>query len=153
MRWTTSLLLVSLLAVQADAATDDAVASFVRQSLNVSTYKRADADLNGDGRAEAFIYVTDRDRCGSGGCDLFLVSPAANGFSVVLRSTITQLPVSVLETSSNGWRDVGITVYGGGIAQPYMARLQFDGRSYPGNPSVPPAVRMSQPSGKVVVAN
>jgi hypothetical protein len=143
----------SLLAAQGGAATDDAVASFVRQSLNVSTYKRADVDLNGDGRAEAFIFVTDQDRCGSGGCDLYVVSPAENGFRLVLRSTITQLPISVLDTSSNGWRDVGVTVYGGGITRPHMARLQFNGRNYPGNPSLPPAVRMSQPSGLVVIAN
>lgn len=133
------------------AVKGDAVASFVQQTLGKSSYKRADADLNGDGRAEALLYVTDRDYCGSGGCTLMVLSPKGSSYRVVLRLTVTQLPVRVLPTSTRGWRDLGVTVSGGGITRSYVARLRFDGNRYPGNPTVPPAIPLKQPSGKILI--
>ena len=129
----------------------DTVASFVQQTLRTSSYKRADADLNGDGRLEAFVYVTDRDYCGSGGCTLVVLSPKGSSYRVVLRSTVTHLPIRLLASSTSGWRDVGVTVAGGGITRPYMARLRFNGHRYPSNPAVPPAVLLKRPSGKVLI--
>jgi hypothetical protein len=129
----------------------DLVDVFVQQKLQISDYKRADMDLNGDGRPETFVYVTDRNYCGSGGCKLVVLSPRKGNYHVVLRSTVTQLPISVLPTSSRGWRDVGVTVAGGGITRPYMARLRFNGSRYPGNPTVAPAVPLSRPAGKVLI--
>jgi hypothetical protein len=119
--------------------------------MQISSYKRADADLNGDGRLEAFVYVTDQGSCGSGGCNLVVLSPQGNSYRVVLRSTATQLPIRLLPTSTRGWRDVGVTVAGGGIYRAYMARLRFDGHRYPSNPTVPPAVPLKRPSGKVLI--
>jgi hypothetical protein len=145
-------LLVSLAAfAPATGSPNDAVAAFVQQRLHLSTYERADADLNGDGRAEAFVYVTDRNYCGSGGCVLFVLSPYKDSFRVVLRSTVTQRPIRLLPTSTRGWRDVGVTVAGGGVIQPYTARLRFDGRRYPSNPTVPPARPLKRPAGRVLI--
>ena len=127
------------------------VAAFVQQRLHVSTYQWADADLNGDGRPEAFLYVTDPDSCGSGGCVLFVLSPDKTNFRVVLRSTVTQLPIWLLPTSSRGWHDIGVTVAGGGVTRPYVARLRFNGNRYPGNPTVPPAMPLKHPSGKILI--
>ena len=129
----------------------DAVTAFVQQTLHGSSYKRADADLNGDGRKEAFVYVTDQRYCGSGGCKLVILSPKGTGYRVVMRTTVTQLPIRLLPTSTHGWRDVGVTVHGGGITRPYTARLRFNGRRYPSNPTVAPAVPLSRPSGKVLI--
>jgi hypothetical protein len=129
----------------------DAVAAFVHQSLHVTTYKRADADLNGDNRPEVFVYVTDPSYCGSGGCTLMVLSPLRRGYQSVLRSTVTRIPIRLLSTSTRGWRDIGVTVAGGGIARPYLARLRFNGRRYPSNPTVPPAVPLRRPSGKVLI--
>jgi len=129
----------------------DEVAAFVRRILNVSSYKRADADLNGDGRSETFIYVTDQSYCGTGGCTLLVLSPQKRSYRVVLRSTVTQLPIRLLPTSTHGWHDIGVKVAGGGIDPPYVARLRFDGRRYPSNPTIPPAVPLKQPSGKVLI--
>ena len=133
------------------AVKGDAVASFVQQTLGTSSYKRADADLNGDRRAEALLYVTDPDYCGSGGCTLTVLSPNGSSYRVVLRSTVTQLPIRVLPTSTRGWRDLGVTVSGGGITRPYVASLRFNGNRYPGNPAVPPAIPLKQPSGKILI--
>jgi len=131
-------------------APPDPVATFVRETLHVSIYKRASADLNRDGRPEVFIYVTESGRCGSGGCSLLILSPQKKGYRIVLRSTITQLPIRVLDTSSHGWRDVGVFVAGGGI-RPGPVRLRFDGRRYPSNPTIPPAVRLKRASGRVLI--
>lgn len=137
----------------ASAATHDPVAAFVRQSLELSNYKRANVDLNSDRRPEAVIYATDKSRCGSGGCTLYILSTQGSGFRVVMRSTVTQLPIRLLSTSSNGWRDIGVTVLGGGITSPYTARLRFNGRRYPSNPTVAPAIPLARPAGRVLIAN
>lgn len=129
----------------------DPDSAFIRRTLATSTYKRADADLNGDGRKEVFIFLTGADYCGSGGCTLVIVSPHGNGYRTVMRATVTQLPIRLLPTSTNGWRDVGVMVEGGGITRPYEARLRFNGRRYPSNPTVPPAIPLRRPSGTVLI--
>lgn len=144
-------MMISVTSAGHPAVKGDAVASFVQQTLGTSSYKRADADLNGDGRAEALLYVTDRDYCGSGGCTLVVLSQKGSGYRVVLRSTVTQLPIRVLPTSTRGWRDIGVTVAGGGITRPYVARLRFNGNRYPSNPTVPPAIPLKRPSGKILI--
>lgn len=149
--WVVALLISVASPAPANVAQSDAVAAFVRHSLHVARYSRADADLNGDGRNEAFVYVTDEGSCGSGGCNLFILSPQGGSYRVVLRSTATQLPISLLPTSTRGWRDVGVTVAGGGITRPYMARLRFDGHRYPSNPKVAPAVPLKRTSRRVLI--
>jgi len=128
----------------------DPVRTFVRQTFRVATYRRVDADLNGDGRPEAFVYITDPDYCGTGGCSLVILSPERDKYRVVLHSTVTRLPIYLLSTSTRGWRDVAVTVSGGGI-RPFTARLRFNGRRYPSNPTVPPAMPVKQPSAGVLI--
>jgi hypothetical protein len=144
-------LMISAPSLMHPAVKGDGVATFVQQSLGTSSYKRAEADLNGDGRSEAILYLSDRDYCGSGGCTLVVLSPKGSSYRIVLRSTVTQLPVRVLPTSTRGWRDIGVTVTGGGITRPYVARLRFNGNRYPGNPTVPPAVPLKQPAGTILI--
>ena len=127
------------------------VGAFVQRTLGVASYRRADTDLNGDGRSETFVYVTDPNYCGSGGCTIVVLSPQRRSYRIVLRSTVTQLPIRLLRTSTRGWRDIGVTVAGGGITQAYLARLRFNGRRYPNNPTVPPAVPLRRPSGRRLI--
>lgn len=129
----------------------DHVADFVKQRLHVTEYKRADADLNADGRSEAVVYVTDRTFCGSGGCLLLVLSAHGTTYRVVMRATVTKLPITILPTRTHGWRDLGVTVQGGGVIRPYMARLRFNGHRYPSNPTVPPAVPLRRPEGRVLI--
>ena len=135
---------------QANAARPDAVDTFIRQTLQVERYKRADADLNGDGRRESIVYATDS--CGSGGCDMYVLSPEGKSFRLVLDASVSQLPIRLLPTSTQGWRDIGVTVSGGGIMQPYMARLRFNGGRYPDNPTVPPAIPLKRPTGRLLIS-
>lgn len=131
----------------------DPVRVFIRRTFGTSDYRRADADLNGDGRKEVFAYITDPDYCGSGGCTLLILSPREHGYRVVMRSTVTQLPIRLLATSTHGWRDIGVGVSGGGIVRSYEARLRFNGHRYPDNPTVAPAIPLRRASGKVLIAD
>jgi hypothetical protein len=152
MKSATILIALSLAATApASEQPEDAVARFIESTLHVSSYKRAEADLNGDGLPETFVYVTDPSHCGSGGCTLVVLSSEGQGFRVVLRSTVTQLPIRLLATSTQGWRDIGVNVEGGGITRPHVARLRFDGASYPSNPTVAPAMPLTRPSGRVLI--
>jgi hypothetical protein len=83
---------------------------------------------------------------------LVVLSRGRQGFRVVLRSSVTQLPIRLLPTSTRGWRDVGVTVAGGGIAKPALARLRFNGTRYPGNPTLAPAVPPNRSSGRLLIA-
>jgi hypothetical protein len=129
----------------------DTAARFVQRTLGVASYKRADADLNDDGRSEAFVYVTDRSYCGSGGCTLFVLSRHRRSYRIVLRSTLTQLPIRLLSTSTHGWRDIAVTVAGGGVTRPHLAHLRFNGRRYPSNPTVSPAIPLRRRPGRLLI--
>jgi hypothetical protein len=74
-----------------------------------------------------------------------------SSFRVVSKTTITQLPIRLLDSSTNGWRDISVVVHGGGIMEPQAMRLVFDGNSYPGNPTIPPAALLSKPSGTILI--
>lgn len=110
-------------------------------------------DLNGDGIPEAIVYLTGRPWCGSGGCDTLILTPSGASFRIVGRIRITRPPIVALRTNTLGWRDVSVWVVGGGIQPGYAARLKYDGKRYPGNPSVPPAERLKGAAvGDVIIS-
>jgi hypothetical protein len=110
-------------------------------------YKSAFVDLNDDGTFEVAVYFTDFASCGSGGCELMILTPTKSSYKVVARTTVTRPPIRVLNSKTHGWHDITVRVSGGGIMPGYEAKLEFNGRSYPSNPTVPPA---RQAKGKVV---
>lgn len=67
-------------------------------------------------------------------------------------STIVHLPVRLLPTTSHGRPDIGVMVCGGGIIHCYEAKLSFDGKKYPLNPSMPPAEKLMGRPGKIIIA-
>ena len=102
-------------------------------------YHAAFTDLNGDGRDEAIVYVTGKDMCGSGGCELEIYTPRGASWREVTSLSVTRPPIRLLASKSHGWRDLGVFVAGGGIIPGYDVQLRFDGRTYPTNPTAPPA--------------
>ncbi len=92
------------------------------------------ADLDGDGIEELFAYVGGFGMCGTGGCPLVVLRQSEDGLEEVLQTSVTQLPVGVLDTTTNGMRDIWVTTYGGG-APKTLSRLAFDGETYPSNPT------------------
>jgi hypothetical protein len=124
---------------------------FARNELGVFAYKSALADLNADGVDEIILRATDPSWCGSGGCTLFILAHERSSFRIITRTTITKLPIRLLASSTNGWRDLSVVVQGGGIMEAQVMKLSFDGNSYPSNPSMPLASRMSEPSGTILI--
>jgi hypothetical protein len=96
-------------------------------------------------------YLTGSFWCGSGGCNLLILRENETGIELVGEVSIARPPIRLLATQSNGLPDIGVHVAGGGEVEGYEALLAFDGTSYPGNPSVPPARRVDYAEGTVLI--
>jgi hypothetical protein len=109
-------------------------------------YASALADLDGDGRPEAIVYMMSRGYCGTGGCHVFIYRATGRSWWRTARITVSNLPIRVLDSRTHGWRDLGISqreLRGNHFVR-YEARLRFNGRTYPLNPSVPPAQQLTR---------
>jgi len=116
-------------------------------------YSSAFVDLDNDGVKEVIIYLSGRDWCGSGGCVMLILKPDNSTYRVVTKTTVTRLPIRVLRTRSNNWLDLSVVVRGGGIQPSYEAKLSFDGKTYPNNPSVSPSVPLNvEIPGRIVIS-
>lgn len=140
-----------------DATSPEAEESLKRflQTLDndkTTRYIAAFRDLNGDGKSEAIVYLLGRNWCGSGGCNTLILAPDGSSWRIVSNIRITRPPIRLLTRTSHGWHSLGIWVQGGGIQPGYEAELRFDGKSYPKNPSVPPARRLTgHLEGEVII--
>jgi uncharacterized protein YecT (DUF1311 family) len=115
-------------------------------------YIAAFRDLNGDGKAEAIVYLVSNEWCGSGGCNTLILARDGDSWRIITNMTVTQLPIRVLTKSSHGWRSIGVWVQGGSILPGYEAEMDFDGKTYPANPTAPPARRLDGiPTGAAIV--
>ncbi len=111
----------------------------VTSDLGKLQYATAEADLDGDGTPEVLAYLGGPMFCGTGGCNLVVLKRAkqadgSEGFRKMGETSVVQLPVGVLASRTRGWRDIGVTVSGGGMAEG-IARLRFNGKAYPQNAS------------------
>lgn len=100
-------------------------ASFMQAVYGVTESEIVRSDLNGDGRDEVIIRATAPDRCQSDGCALFVLT--GDNLQPVLEGAITHVPVRALQSRTNGWRDLAVTVFRPGTALVQQTRLQFDG--------------------------
>ncbi len=138
---------------------EDSLKRFLRGYLKdpsydykTARYFSAFVDLKDDGTRQVIVYFTDQHSCGSGGCTTLILAPEGSSYKVVTSITIAWPPIRVLASRLNGWRDIAVQVHGGGIVHPYEAKLSFNGKTYPRNPTVPPARRLTEKvAGEVVV--
>jgi hypothetical protein len=122
------------------------------ESNRDTRYFSAFVALSGHGAADAIIYLIGDEWCGSGGCAALVLAPRGSSYRVVTYMTITRPPIRVLATKSHGWHDISVAVAGGGPPPRYEAKLSFNGKSYPRNPSVPPAQPLTKKTpGKIVI--
>ncbi|MFZ0747372.1 MAG: hypothetical protein WAM85_23410 [Terracidiphilus sp.] len=158
-----TLLLVSICYAQAsnrDLSHSEAmkVNTFLRAYLNdpyydykSTRYIAVPASLEGHTR-DVIVYFTDQRSCGSGGCTTLILAPDnASSYRVVTSITAAWRPIRILNTLSNGWRDIGVWVQGGGIRPGYEAILSYDGKSYPRNPTVAPAKKSKGDEGTIIL--
>jgi len=122
-----------------------------RETWPDTRYVAAWADLDGDRRPEALVYLISGDFCGSGGCNLMIFTLEGRSWRQVADMTVTNPPIRLLATSSHGWRDLAVTVAGGG-ARAHEALIAFNGRSYPRNPSMGRTLRRGVP-GRVLISD
>lgn len=111
---------------------------------NTTRYVFALADLNDDGVQEIIVHVFTQSLCGSGGCPTLILATSASSYRLITAISITRPPIRVLSKTSNGWHNITVWVQGGGIQPGYEAELRFDGDTYPSNPTVPPAQRLTE---------
>lgn len=113
-------------------------------------YALAWTDLDSDGTDEAIVHVITPWLCGSGGCNTLILKRAGSMWRKVGDISVSRTPVAVLDTTTNGWKDITVSIGGGGGVAG-TALLKFDGEVYPRNPTVPPA-RMTEAQGMVLIA-
>jgi hypothetical protein len=110
------------------------------------------SDLNGDGRPEAIVHLTNNEWCGIGGCATLVLVRDGDSWKVLGKISISRPPIQVLTMKSNGWRSIAVWVQGGGIQPGHEVELRFNGKTYPTNPSVAPArPTVGKPEGEVVI--
>lgn len=132
---------------QEAAAQDDPMAASIRNALRNDLLKgdlsamteeqRRFAferyDLNDDGKDEYLVgFGRNSYFCGSGGCTYMLLDHEGN---LITRFTVADAPFVVLSSKHNGWHDLAVESDG------KMRELVFNGRKYPSNPSLAPAMR------------
>lgn len=115
-------------------------------------YIAAFHDLNNDGTPEAIVYLTGSKWCGSGGCTSLVLAQDKSTWKIVTKITITRPPIRMLSNISHGWHNISVWVQGGSVKTGYDAELIFNGKTYPKNPTVPPARQLKKESaGEVLV--
>lgn len=129
-------------AAQAEALAAALQAYAVKTGTEIKTFeprRTAFVDLNGDRRPDALVLLEGREWCGTGGCTLLVLKGGKDGFTFVSRSSLIRGPLLVSDKKSHGWRHLVVDVSGGGLP-PKKVALKFNGRKYPLNPSVQPAL-------------
>ena len=145
-------------AVTAQPSRDTELHSFLqerfaedRASYPDTRYVAGWADLNGDARPEALVYMMSGNYCGSGGCALYIYTPEQGSFSQHGSMSVTSLPIRVLNSRTRGWRDLSVAVAGGGT-RARTVRIPHGAITYAENPTVPPARTLPRdPAGQVVI--
>lgn len=99
----------------------------------------AEFDLNGDGTNELLAYFISPMVCGSGGCNLYIFEQGEGALVERGHLTVTRLPVGLGEGNEGGWRDLVVTIGGGGI-EGGLRNVPWTGEAYHSNPTVPPAL-------------
>jgi hypothetical protein len=91
-------------------------------------------DLNGDSKKEIFVGLIGSYFCGSGGCTQYILDHQGK---VITRFTVSDYPVIIDSKATNNWKN--LIILSGGKNR----LVQFDGKSYPSNPSVQPQYKMT----------
>jgi len=144
---------------QPSATQNNSLKKFLQSYIGVPTdenkttrYSAAFVDLRDDGTQKIIVYLTSNGWCGTGGCTTLILAPEGTSYRIVTKITVVRPPIRVLATKSNGWHDISVAARINGIEPAYEAILSFDGKTYPSNPSVPPARRaVENAAGEVVV--
>lgn len=151
--WLACLCLAGSAGAQAQPRLEASLRSWLQHELGEDGREAraasAFADLNGDGHAEAIVYLMSGSLCGTGGCVLLVLTPQGSGWRQVGRLTVVNPPIRLFATRTRGWNDLGVRVAGGG-ARARDVRVTFNGRRYASNPSLLPG-RRPAPARELII--
>lgn len=105
----------------------------INKKADPSPYKKVGVDLNGDGQAEALVYLTGEKWCAKTGCTLVVFRSGQFGYRAISTIRRVKLPVRVAAGESQGWRHLVVNTGGVSGLPMQTVMLQFTGRGYPGN--------------------
>jgi len=109
-------------------------------------------DLNGDGTPEVIVHVVGPRVCGTGGCETHIFAKRGATYKLISTIDLSRPLIVAAPGRSHGWRNLIVFVAGGGNLRGYYAELRFNGKTYPDNPTVKPAKRISgKPRGTVLI--
>ncbi len=123
----------------------------INKKADPSPYRKVGVDLNGDGQAEALVYLTGEKWCAKTGCTLTVFRSGQYGYRAVSTIRRVKLPIRIASGESQGWRNLVVNT--GGVAGLPMQTvlLQFTGRGYPGNATTIAPIPQGVPIGGTVV--
>jgi hypothetical protein len=137
-------------AAAVDAAAIQAAMQGMDAGIKADHYDVARVDLDDDGTEDVLALMNGKSGyCGSGGCTLFVLRTQKGGLGKVGAIKVVNAPIFARKERHHGWRDLLVTVRGGG-AKPGLAALAFDGSSYPAGPGE--AMAREQDGDQVVFA-
>ena len=116
-----------------EAALLEVSPDYTRETVEIdgreARYAYGRVDLNGDGRPEVLAMPMGSIFCGTGGCNLLLLSDRGDGYAVINTFPISRLPVILSDQQTNGWHDLVLRESGGGVPPSYV-RHTFNGTEY-----------------------
>ncbi|MBB1087202.1 hypothetical protein H4F99_01730 [Lysobacter sp. SG-8] len=135
-----------------EAGAQAAVAAYLEQEGAEADTRHRDArvDLDGDGQDDLLVYLEDPYFCGSGGCSLVVFRNEGATFTKVASTSVTRSPIAVGAAGPAGWRELYVSIGGGGGASG-VVRLVHEGGGYPGNPSTLPVVDSMPDDARIVI--
>ena len=108
----------------------------LKRGVDSVYYSYTKIDLNNDSVPEYFVYAYGPMISGSGGSSALILN---SNYEEISRFTLVQTPIIINNHRTKNWRDIIMTVSGGG-AIPATAIMKFDGKTYPSNPSLQPTL-------------
>ncbi|PAX52091.1 hypothetical protein [Brunnivagina elsteri] len=125
-----------------DGEIDKAIRAQLGEVSKSVRYYYNRVDLNSDRNPEIIAYVVSKHVCGKSGCPTMIFQKTAQGYKLISQTLVTNQPIIVTNTKTNGWQDIIFSTSGGG-AKPNYWLVKFDGVRYPESPYL----------GKEVAAN
>lgn len=101
-------------------------------------YAAAEWDLNGDGSKEILFTIPTSDFCGSGGCDLWVLTDKG---ALISKTTVVDFPIGISREKTAGWSDL----FTRSNREDHV--LKYDGSGYDYNASTAGVVEPSQRRG------
>jgi len=130
-------------------ALSDAVRKYIYQYVtdvvSDEPFRFALVDLNGDGRDDAIVLMSDSGWCGSGGCTMLIFQGVDGGFEYVCSSTVTSAPIRVSKKIVRGWRSLIVFSKGkGDVAMRFTETARYPGQAIHATKSFAPGNRRRQ---------